>query len=103
MSEQRSTEDQPEKSRGYSEDVGFEKEELDVLELPPRKDVHEGSKEKTRWRLNTIWMRFLFVVLLILIVVILSYPYWDEWFGQTFQKPALLEETPYHEQITVER
>ncbi|SDP44812.1 hypothetical protein [Halobacillus aidingensis] len=103
MSDQHSSEDQAEKLRGNTEDGGFENEELDILDLPPRKNVHEGRKEKTRWRVNAIWMRFLFVILLILIIVILSYPYWDVWFGQTFPKPAIIEESPYHEQITVER
>lgn len=103
MSDYHSSQDQAEKLRGIPADDGLEKEELDILDLPPRKDVHDGRKEKTRWRLNAIWMRFLLVILLILIIVILSYPYWDEWFGQTFFEPAILEETPYHEQITVER
>ncbi|RDY70124.1 hypothetical protein ACJA3J_11505 [Halobacillus sp. SY10] len=103
MSDQHSSEEQGENLRGNTEDGGFENEELDILDLPPRKDVHEGRKEKTRWRVNAIWMRFLFVILLILIIVILSYPYWDVWFGQTFPKPDIIEESPYHEQITVER
>ncbi|GEN53879.1 hypothetical protein [Halobacillus faecis] len=103
MSEQHSSEDQSENMREHREKGGLEKEELDILDLPPRKDVHEGKKEKTRWRIHAIWMRFLLVILLILIIVILSYPYWDEWFGQPLPEPSIIEESPYHERITVER
>ncbi|MYL71237.1 hypothetical protein GLW00_10250 [Halobacillus litoralis] len=103
MSEQHSSKEQREQMRNDKEDGGYEEEEFDILDLPPRKDVHEGRKEKTRWKVNAIWMRFLFVVLLILIIVMLSFPYWDVWFGQTFPKPGFIEESPYHEQITVER
>lgn len=100
MSEQKN-QDQAEKLREYKDDE-FMKEDWDVLDLPPRKDVHQEGK--TKWKFSTVWMRFLLVVFITIIIVLLSYQYWDEWFGETFLDPSILqEEAPYHEEITVER
>jgi cytoskeletal protein RodZ len=82
----------------------FERNEMDVLELPPRKDSHQ-SKSRTKWKISTVWMRFLLVLFIILIMLILSYRYWDDWFGEKLLESEILinETTPYHEEITIER
>lgn len=103
MSDRPKEKDQAENLRSYKEEGSFDRNEMDVLELPPRKDVHQG-KPRTKWKLSTVWMRFLLVIFLILIMVILSYRYWDDWFGEKLLESDLQKnETPYHEEITVER
>ncbi|MGP4060119.1 hypothetical protein [Halobacillus sp. H74] len=96
--------DQTEKLRSYKDEGGYEAQDLDVLDLPPRKDVHQSKAAKTKWKVSNLWIRFLLIAFIVLISLILSYPYWDEWFKGTFMEPEIIqEETPYHEEITVER
>ncbi|SFK01309.1 hypothetical protein SAMN04487936_106141 [Halobacillus dabanensis] len=94
--------DQAENLRSYKEEGSFESYEMDVLELPPRKDVHQGTN-RTKWKFSTVWMRFLLVIFIILIIVVLSYRYWDDWFGESLDPDIKKIEKPYHEEVTVER
>ncbi|HLS60377.1 MAG TPA: hypothetical protein VK044_04535 [Virgibacillus sp.] len=51
-------------------------QKLDVLNLPPRKEVHSKTKLRTRIKFGTATVR-LFVVLIILIALIIGvYTYW---------------------------
>ncbi|MCA0970313.1 hypothetical protein LCM20_06910 [Halobacillus litoralis] len=101
--ENRKSQDQAEALRAYKEEEGFQ-EYVSVLDLPPRSEVHESSKKQTKWKLNILWIRFLFILLILLIAVFLSQPYWGEWFG-TFQSenPIIIDEQPLHDEVTVER
>jgi cytoskeletal protein RodZ len=103
MSDRPKEKDQVGNLKSYDEESSFESNEMDVLELPPRKDVHQG-KNRTKWKFSTVWMRFLLVIFLILIVIVLSYRYWDDWFGNESTDSNIQKtEKPYHEEVTVER
>ncbi|MCA1022704.1 MULTISPECIES: hypothetical protein [Halobacillus] len=83
---------------------GKEQEELDVLDLPPRQAVHTNRMGRVKWKVSTAWIRFWFIVFIVLICFVLSYPFWGEWFeGISFQPLELNEKAPNHEEITVER
>jgi len=43
--------------------------EIDILNLPPRKDVHHSKKSKTRMKLNSPVLRLIFVILLMIVVI----------------------------------
>ncbi|MBN8234726.1 hypothetical protein JF544_05675 [Halobacillus kuroshimensis] len=81
-----------------------EQKDLDVLGLPPRQEVHTSRTGRVRWKVSTAWIRFWFIVFIVLICFVFSYPLWGEWLkGISFQPLNLNEKAPYHEEITVER
>lgn len=92
--------DQAETLRTYKREGGFE-EDISVLDLPPRSEVHQSKPKKTKWKLNILWLRFLFILLIIIISVFLSYPYWGEWFERS-DPMMIMDEKPLHEEVTVE-
>lgn len=53
-------------------------QKIDILELPPRKEVHGKYNSVTRLRIEQPFLRFLIVVLVIIIIVLGAYIYWDE-------------------------
>ncbi|SEH81969.1 hypothetical protein SAMN05192559_104307 [Halobacillus karajensis] len=88
----------------FTEEEASHRRGQDVLELPSRKDAHKSKKEKKIWNISSLWMRFLLIILILLMGVLLSYRYWEDWFGRSFPKPSIIEkEVPYHERVTVER
>ncbi|MFD1018524.1 LysM peptidoglycan-binding domain-containing protein [Thalassobacillus hwangdonensis] len=56
----------------------YESPEIDVLDLPPRKKVHQANKTKMKWKLSLPIIRFLLVIFLLVIIGILTYPYWKD-------------------------
>ncbi|WP_100010770.1 hypothetical protein [Lentibacillus sediminis] len=54
-------------------------QEIDVLNLPPRKEVH-GQKNSTSLKVSRPLLRFLFVVVLLLVILAGAFIVWgDEW------------------------
>ncbi|RLL48180.1 hypothetical protein D8M04_02585 [Oceanobacillus piezotolerans] len=51
--------------------------EIDILNLPPRKEVHT-NKAKAHLKLRTPFIRFLLVIVLLAAVIISAYYYWGE-------------------------
>lgn len=51
--------------------------ELDILNLPPRKEVHGGKKGKTRVKISQPFLRFMFVIIILLIVLTCVFYLWD--------------------------
>ncbi|MBA2173840.1 hypothetical protein H0266_02900 [Halobacillus locisalis] len=100
MESQHQSKDQAESLRTYKEEGGF-KEGMDVLDLPPRSEVHQQRTKKTKWKISSMWIRFLFLWFVIIAAILLSFPYWDRWFGSS-ENPSIIEEHPLHEQVTVD-
>ncbi|WP_079479922.1 hypothetical protein [Halobacillus salinus] len=92
--------DQAESLRAYTEQGNF-KEEVSALDLPPRSEVHNQKQKKAKWRLNTLWIRFLFLIFIIIISLFLTYSYWDEWFGRS-DSPVIVEEQQLHDEVEVQ-
>lgn len=54
-------------------------QEIDVLNLPPRKEVH-GQQNSTTLKVSRPLLRFLFVVVLLLIILAGAFVAWgNEW------------------------
>lgn len=51
---------------------------VDVLNLPPRKEVHGIYKKRTHLRIGRPFLRFVGVLLILIIVVLGAYIYWGE-------------------------
>lgn len=51
---------------------------IDVLNLPPRKEIHGNGKNRTRLKIGRPFLRFLVVTLIFILVVISAYIYWGE-------------------------
>lgn len=51
---------------------------IDVLNLPPRKEVHGDNNARTRLSISGPFLRFLSVIFLILIVIFGTYFLWGE-------------------------
>ena len=43
--------------------------EIDILNLPPRKEIHHSKKSKTRIKLNSPVLRLIFVIVLMMVVI----------------------------------
>lgn len=63
----------------------FNQSKIDVLDLPPRSEVHGEKKSKVRWKINLIFLRFLLLLFLLIIVLVVTYQYW----GKDFFEAAL--------------
>ncbi|MBM7598334.1 Tfp pilus assembly protein PilN [Virgibacillus halotolerans] len=46
---------------------------IDVLDLPPRKEVHSKKNKRTQLKLSSPLTRFIFVIVVLLSVLILTY------------------------------
>lgn len=46
---------------------------IDVLNLPPRKDVHRSHKKKTRFKLSNPLRRLILVVFILIIIIAIVY------------------------------
>ena len=92
--------DQADSLRTYKEEGGYS-EEMDVLDLPPRSEVHQQNVKRAKWKFSSMWVRFLFLLFLIITAILLSLPYWDQWFDSS-DDPSMIEEKPLHEQVTVD-
>ena len=55
--------------------------EMDVLHLPPRKDVHRKKDAKNNVKVGRIFLRFVLLIVMLLIFIALSYRYWHDWLG----------------------
>ncbi|WP_226579429.1 hypothetical protein [Halobacillus litoralis] len=96
--------DKEELKNPHDEKENPDDDNFDVLNLPPRKKVHQQGSKKNNGRVSNFWIRLLFIIFIVLIAVILSYQYWDEWFGSSvFNSNVIEDQTPYHQKITVER
>ncbi len=52
--------------------------DVDILNLPPRSNVHDDKKKKTKWKISFLFIRFLLVLFLIIVALILTYNKWGD-------------------------
>ncbi|WP_085992006.1 hypothetical protein [Oceanobacillus senegalensis] len=62
------------KEESAPENMHIEKEEPDVLNLPPRKEIHKSSN-RTQIKVKKPFMRFLFVTLVLFTIILVTYYY----------------------------
>ncbi|MBP1969635.1 hypothetical protein J2Z83_001742 [Virgibacillus natechei] len=55
-----------------------ENQKVDILNLPPRKDVHSHNKKRTHLRIGNPLLRFIIVFIILLSVFIGAYYVWGE-------------------------
>lgn len=60
------------------QDDSFFEREMDVLNLPPRKEVHSRNPSRAKLKLNAPFIRFIFVVIILIGVVSGAYFVWGE-------------------------
>ncbi|MFG6148661.1 hypothetical protein [Halobacillus sp. B23F22_1] len=70
-----------------------------VLDLPSRSETHRKEKASARWRFSLLWFKSLLGIFIILILLILTHPYWSSW----VDKYKLKNEDPvsYIEEISI--
>ncbi len=51
---------------------------IDVLDLPPRAEIHKSSSKKVNIKLSSPVIRFIFVILIIILIVFLAYYYLED-------------------------
>ncbi|GAB3052689.1 hypothetical protein [Virgibacillus ainsalahensis] len=56
--------------------------EIDVLNLPPRKEIHSTKKKRTHFKINFPLVRFLVVIIILLCVITGVYFVWEDAFIQ---------------------
>lgn len=73
----------------FDENEVVEPIEIDVLDLPPRSEIHQNKSKKTRLKINLIFLRFLLILFLLIIILVITYQYWGKDFlEQTIQTNA---------------
>ncbi|MFQ3542946.1 hypothetical protein Q7A53_02590 [Halobacillus rhizosphaerae] len=55
--------------------------EMEVLHLPPRKEVHRKEDAKNNVKVGRIFLRVMLLIFIMLIIVALSYRDWHVWLG----------------------
>ncbi|WP_077326738.1 hypothetical protein [Virgibacillus siamensis] len=50
--------------------------EIDILNLPPRKEVHSNTKHRTTFKINGALLRLIIVILLLILVIAGMYYMW---------------------------
>ncbi|SDB91508.1 hypothetical protein SAMN05421734_102442 [Pelagirhabdus alkalitolerans] len=53
---------------------------MDLLNLPPRSEVHDEKEQKVRWKFSYALIRFVVVIFFIIVAILLSYHYWGDLF-----------------------
>ncbi|MDC3415407.1 LysM peptidoglycan-binding domain-containing protein [Aquibacillus salsiterrae] len=59
-------------------DIKKSEQELSVLDLPPRKEVHVNNKTRMKWKISFSLVRLLFVLFLFIVLVVLTYQIWGK-------------------------
>ncbi|MEC5422435.1 hypothetical protein QGM71_02880 [Virgibacillus sp. C22-A2] len=67
----------PSQQANLDDEVVYERE-IDILELPPRKEVHGTKKKRTQIKLSRPLLRFLIVIILLLLVLTGVYYLWAD-------------------------
>ncbi|WP_077621699.1 hypothetical protein [Sediminibacillus massiliensis] len=61
--------------------------DVNVLELPPRKTVHQQKKTGMKWKLSYPLVRLLFLLFLLIIILLLTYNLWGkEWMNLEMER-----------------
>lgn len=55
-------------------------DDIDVLNLPPRRQVHDDKKAKLQLKINVAFVRFIAILIFIIAILIFSYKYWGDFF-----------------------
>ncbi|UFT97654.1 LysM peptidoglycan-binding domain-containing protein [Radiobacillus kanasensis] len=78
-----------------------EEKELNILELPPRSQIHTNKKTKVKWKISFPFVRFLVLLFLIITVLVLTYKIWGEDFLQSKDFLNETETDSSHEEVIV--
>lgn len=90
-----------EKPSATPEKLEEDEPNIDVLELPPRSNVHADKKTKTKWKINFLFIRFLLVLFIVIVGLVLTYQVWgEEWFKSINQENTVYS-LPVGETVTV--
>ncbi|MCT2537415.1 LysM peptidoglycan-binding domain-containing protein [Aquibacillus koreensis] len=65
------------------EGLNTNREDLNVLNLPPRSQVHANKKTKTKWKLSFPLVRLLVVLFILIVGLMLTFNFWGKEFLTT--------------------
>lgn len=51
---------------------------IDVLNLPPRKEIHGNNKQKIKFKISSPLVRFVLVITVLIILLVSSYYFWGD-------------------------
>ncbi|WP_017472218.1 hypothetical protein [Amphibacillus jilinensis] len=68
------------------EDV-HDQEDIDVLNLPPRSEVHDEKSSRVKWKVSYALIRLFAILFIIIVVLILTFNYWGSYFIQLNSSP----------------
>lgn len=51
---------------------------IDVLNLPPRKEIHKDNKQRVKFKISTPLIRFILVITALIIILASSYYFWGD-------------------------
>ncbi|SEN42002.1 hypothetical protein SAMN04488134_10138 [Amphibacillus marinus] len=55
-------------------------DEIDVLNLPPRSQVHDEENARLKWKVSYAFVRFFVIIFILIVVLVLTFNYWGEHF-----------------------
>ncbi|WP_440895757.1 hypothetical protein ACS127_14585 [Amphibacillus sp. Q70] len=75
-------------STPFSDDV-VDDDDIDVLNLPPRRTIHDEKKAKIQWKISFAFVRFFVILFVILVILVLTYSYWGDYFFENSGSASL--------------
>ncbi|MBM7569797.1 LysM peptidoglycan-binding domain-containing protein [Aquibacillus albus] len=76
-------------------------DDLGILDLPPRSQVHAGKKAKMKWKISFPLVRLLFVLFLLIVGLVLTYQVWGKDLLETSSAKQSMEQNPAGELVQV--
>lgn len=55
-------------------------QEIDILNLPPRSQIHQEDKFKLRMKMSGSFLRLITILIFVILILLLSFNYWKQYF-----------------------
>ncbi|NMA90899.1 MAG: hypothetical protein GX972_06170 [Amphibacillus sp.] len=55
-------------------------QEIDILNLPPRSQIHQKDKFKLRMKMSGAFLRLITILIFVILILLLSFNYWKQYF-----------------------
>lgn len=75
---QQSETDIPSPENNENKEVPEEKRDVDILDLPPRKEVHSHNKKRTRFKISSALVRLFTVIIILVLLLAGTFYLWGE-------------------------
>ncbi|WP_138416903.1 hypothetical protein [Aquibacillus sediminis] len=72
---------------------GDSQQDVNILNLPPRSQVHEDKKTKVKWKISYPLVRLLLILFILIVMLLLTYQLWGK---ETIEAPITEQPFQHH-------